>query len=320
MPVEEVAVSGAGLTAVPDVSFVFVCRNDTSLLIDCLRSLKATIRFHSCETVVVDNGSSDGTGPRLRSAFPEAKVLLSQTNLGFSRGNNLAIENSTGRYVALMNCDTVVHPEAIDSLVDYLDANPTVGVAAPRLLNRDLSDQGTARAFPTAAAAVFGRRSRLTRWFPNNRWSRRYMTGRHVLREEPFEVDWVSAACMLVRRSVIEEVGGLDQDTFPMYWVDADWCFQIKRAGNAIVCLPKARVVHFEQGGRGWRASAVWNFHAGAYHYYAKNKAPQVWNPLRLVAWLCLPARAVVIIFGHELAKRMRTFGPRPLPEPSGGG
>jgi GT2 family glycosyltransferase len=152
---------------------------------------------------------------------------------------------------------------------------------------------------------------------PNNRWSRRYMTGRHVLGDKPFPVDWVSAACMLVRGSVIKEVGALDQDTFPMYWVDADWCYQIRRAGNTIMCLPEARVVHFEQGGRGWRASAVWNFHAGAYRYYVKNKAPHFWQPLHIAAWLGLPARAILVILGNELAKRARTLTPGMLPASS---
>jgi GT2 family glycosyltransferase len=105
-----------------------------------------------------------------------------------------------------------------------------------------------------------------------------------------------------------------------MYWVDADWCFRIKRAGNPIMCVPAAHVVHLEQGGRGWRASAVWNFHAGAYRYYVKNRAPQLWHPLRLAAWLGLPARAVVIILGNELAKRARTLAPRLLPARSGEG
>jgi N-acetylglucosaminyl-diphospho-decaprenol L-rhamnosyltransferase len=306
--------------SVPDVSFAFVCRNDTGLLLDCLDSLKTTVRAHSYETIVVDNGSSDGTQPRISGAFPDVTVLESPTNVGFSRGNNWAIGTSRGRYVALMNCDTLAHPGAIDHLVEYMDANPAVGVAAPGLLNRDLTDQGTARAFPTAAAAIFGRRSLMTRLFPNNRWSRSYMTGRHVRGDGPFPVDWVSAACMVVRRSVIDEVGGLDQDTLPMYWVDADWCYQIKRAGHAIMCVPKSRVVHFEQGGRGCRASAVWNFHTGAYRYYVKNKAPQFWNPLRAAAWLGLPARAVVIILGNELARRARTLAPRMLPARSGEG
>jgi GT2 family glycosyltransferase len=210
-----------------------------------------------------------------------------------------------------MNCDTVALPGALDSIVAYLEERPEVGVAAPRMLNRDLSDQATARSFPTAAAAIFGRRALLTRLFPDNRWSRRYLVGSHVKGDDPFAVDWVSAACMVVPKSVVEEVGPLDAEGFPMYWVEADWCHRIRRAGYEVHSLPSSGVMHYEQGGRGWRAASVWNFHRGAYRYYAKHSAPMPLHPLRLLAWVGLPIRAALIIAAHELARPLKNHLPR---------
>ena len=109
----------------------------------------------------------------------------------------------------------------------------------------------TARTFPTPAAGLFGRRSPLTRLMPNNRWSARYLSGRQRTGEEPFAVDWVSGAAMLVPRRVIEEVGALDEGFF-LFWEDADWCHRIKDAGYAVWCVPAARVVHHEGGSRGF--------------------------------------------------------------------
>jgi len=217
-------------------------------------------------------------------------------NLGFARANNRALAVARGRHVLLLNSDAEVLPGALDSLVTFLDANPRVGVAAPRLLNSDLSDQGTARAFPTPAAAVFGRKSWLTRSFPHNRWSTRYLTGRTCTDQKPFRVDWVSGACMMVRREAIDRVGSLDEGFF-MYWEDADWCRRINAAGYDVMCLPAARVIHHEGGSsRGQPARLVWAFHRSVYHYYAKHDAPQPWNPLRALAVAGLTGRAAWIV------------------------
>ena len=159
----------------------------------------------------------------MKAGYPHVRVIEMGSNTGFARANNRAIAAASGRFVFLLNPDTVPEAGSIDRLVDFLDRTPAAAVAAPRLLNPDLTDQGTARSFPTASAAVFGRRSALSKLFPRNPWSQRYLVGRSVGGSEPFTVDWVSGAAMMVRRSVIDRIGGLDEGFF-MHWEDADWC------------------------------------------------------------------------------------------------
>jgi GT2 family glycosyltransferase len=196
----------------------------------------------------------------------------------------------------LLNSDAEVLTGAIDALVEFLDRTPGAGVSAPLLLNSDLTDQGTARAFPSPANVLFGRKSPLTRLFPSNRWSRRYLVGRTHHGLEPFRVDWVSGACMMVRRAAFERAGLLDERFF-MYWEDADWCRRIGREGFGVYCVPRAPVIHHEGGSSGRRpAHLVWAFHRSVYRYYTKHDAPQAWNPLRVVAAVGLATRALSIV------------------------
>lgn len=285
----------------PEVSVAIVTYNARSVLGDCLGSLPAALSRHSYEVIVADNGSADGTPGAVRAASPDVRVIELGANRGFSYANNKAMNAARGRYVLLLNPDTVALPGSIDELVAFADARAAIGVVAPRLLNTDATDQGTARAFPTPAAALFGRHSLLTRLFPNNPWSRGYLIGRQHAGDEPFEIDWVSGACMLVSRQAIDAAGSLDEGFF-MYWEDADWCRRIKGAGYRIFCVPSARVVHLD-GSRGrLPAYQVWAFHSSAYRYYSKHHARQSWNPLRPLAAFVLYGRAALIIARNQIA------------------
>jgi GT2 family glycosyltransferase len=279
-----------------DCSVLVVTYNSRPFVADCIASVRATVRDHAHEVVVVDNASHDGTAEMLRDAFPGLPVVDMGRNAGFSAANNRAFSSSSGRHVVLLNGDATVLPGALDTLIAFLDAHPRAGVVAPRLENPDGSDQGTARSFPTPAAALFGRRSPLTRLFPRNRFSRRYLSGRVDEHTEPFEVDWVSGACLMIRRDVFELVGGLD-DGFFMYWEDADLCRRVKDAGFGVWCVPDARVVHAEGGSRrGWPARQVRYFHRSAYRYYAKHHLAGARTVLRPVAAAALAARAALVI------------------------
>lgn len=289
-----------------DLSIVIVSYNTRALLEECLRSIERTVQRHSCEVLVVDNGSHDGSPELVRRIFPNLSLIALERNLGFSSANNVAIRRAHGRHVLILNSDTVVLPGAVDQLVAFLDERPECGVAAPQLLNSDLSDQGTARAFPTAAAAIFGRRSILSRTFPNNRWTRRYLIGRDHRGQEPFPVDWVSGACLMVREAAIARVGLLDEGYF-MHWEDADWCRRIKRSGYEVHCVPAARVVHHEGSSRaGWPARQVWVFHQSAFRYYARHHLGGWRAVLRPPAAAGLAARAALIIGGNVLVSGRR--------------
>ncbi len=279
-----------------DISVITVAYDCRDLLRPMLVSLDGAAGGRTYEVVVADNASRDGVVEMLRREWPAVRVIEMGANAGFAKANNRGLAVARGRYVMLLNPDTVAHPGSLAALADFMDATPDAAVAAPRLLYPDLTDQGTARSFPTAAAALFGRRSLLTKLFPGNHWSRRYLSGRARTGDEPFAVDWVSGAAMMVRRASIDRVGGLDEGFF-MHWEDADWCHRMKDDGAKVYCVPASRIVHHEGGSRrGWPPSQLRAFHDGAYRYYAKHHAPQWWNPLRYAAAIGLRLRAALLI------------------------
>jgi len=293
------------LSDAPDLSIVVVTYNSREFIADCLRSVIATVRCEH-EVVVADNASVDGTVDLLRRDFPDVAVIEMGENAGFARANNRALAASTGRHAVLLNGDTLLGEGALDALVAHLDGNPAAGVASPQLLNTDLSDQRTARAFPTPAAALWGRRSPLTRWFPKNRWSARYLVGADPVGEDPYEVDWVSGACLMAPRHVLAQVGGLDEGFF-MHWEDADWCRRVKDAGFGVYCVPSARVIHAEGGSRrGWPPAQVRHFHRGAYRYYSKHHLTGPRRLLRPLAAAVLAGRAGLVITRDAAAERLR--------------
>jgi GT2 family glycosyltransferase len=291
-----------GDTHGPDVSVILVTYECAGLVPACLDALDAAVRAHRYEVVAVDNGSTDGSADAVIGALPGAVVVEMGRNLGFARAVNAAAARATGRYLLLLNPDTEAAPGAVDELVRVADAHPRVGVVAPRLVGTDGRDQATARSFPTPAAALLGRRSPLTRRFPRNRWSSRYLAGRDHRGGEPFAVDWVSGACLLTPRSLADELGGLDPGFF-MHFEDADYCHRVKAAGRSVMCVPSAVVVHHEGGcRRGWPVSQVRHFHHGAYRYWTKHHAPGRANPLRALAAAALAARATGVVLVGRLA------------------
>ncbi|MEZ5143111.1 MAG: glycosyltransferase family 2 protein [Acidimicrobiales bacterium] len=292
-----------GPTAVPrpDVTVIVVTYNSRHHIAACLDALGPALSRHAFETVVVDNASSDGTPDLVRDVSPGVVLVETGANLGFARANNLGLARARGRHALVLNPDTVAAPGSLDALVELLDADPWIGIVAPRLLNLDGSDQGTARSFPTPAAALLGRRSPLTRLWPDNRWSRRYLVGLSHRDDEAFPVDWVSGACLMIRRDLALGTGGFDESFF-MYWEDADWCRRVKDRGFHVVCEPRARVLHDEGARRRPRPYQVRAFHRSAYRYYAKHHLTGSRRTLRPIVYGALMARAGLVL----LAARAR--------------
>ena len=299
-----------------DLSVLIVTFNSRPFVGQCIDAVESTVREHTFEIIVVDNDSSDGTAELVRRRSPGIAVIEMGRNAGFSAANNCAFQASSGKYVVLLNGDAVALPGSLDTLVRFLDEHPAAGVAAPRLENPDGSDQGTARAFPTPAAALFGRRSPLTRAFPRNRYSRRYLSGRDREGGRPFEVDWVSGACLVIRRAVSNDIGGLDERFF-MYWEDADLCRRVKESGRAVWCVPGARVVHAEGSSRrGWPAPQIRHFHRSAYRYYAKHHLGGRRRVLRPIAASVLAGRAAVVITREAVRGTVVQIPRRQTPRP----
>lgn len=228
-----------------DLSIVVVNWNVRELLKQCLRSVLAAKRPSglATEVIVIDNASSDGSVEMVRDEFPQVRLIANNENLGFTGGNNQGIVESQGRDVLLLNPDTEVLGDALAKMVYYMDAHPDVGALGPMLLNPDGSVQSSRRGFPTLATALL--ESTVFQWelSKDNQILRRY----YVLNRpdnEVQEVDWVTGACILMRREAIEEVGLLDEGFF-MYSEELDWCSRAKERGWKVIYLPTAKVVHY---------------------------------------------------------------------------
>jgi GT2 family glycosyltransferase len=223
----------------PDLSIIIVNWNVRDLLRDCLRSIDAGRGALSLEVIVVDSASSDGSVAMVAAEFPWVTLLPQTENVGFPRGNNIALAVARGRCLLLLNPDTIVVGDALTLMLNYLEANADIGALGPQLLNPDGSVQSSRRRFPTLATGFF-----------EGAWLDRLAPG--VLRryyaldlpdDATADVDWLNGACIMVPRGVYEQVGGMDEAYF-MYSEELDWCRRIKQTGRRVVYYPQARIIH----------------------------------------------------------------------------
>ena len=238
------------------------------------------------EGVVVDNASTDGS-ERTAVGFESTQLLRNRENVGFGRGVNQGVAACTADRILIMNPDCRLATGALPPLMAVLDADPRCAIAAPRILDPDGSPQGNARGDPDMLTGLFGRTSTLRRSLSGLDVARRNV----ITADAPTEVDWVSGACMLVRRDALASVGGFDERYF-MYWEDADLCRRLRDRGYTILYVPGSSAVHqVGQSSRTARASSIRAFHDSAYLYYATHVAPGALNPKRWIAHALLGAR-----------------------------
>ncbi len=226
-----------------DISILIVSWNVRDLLRQCLQSIANQQPNLTAEISVVDNHSNDDTVAMLRAEFPQVRVMANAENVGFTRANNQALAIAQGRYLFLLNPDTVLRPGALHTLFDYAEAHPRVGMLGPQLFYGDGSVQSSRRRFPTLATA-FLESTKLQQWFPRNRVLTHYYM-RDTRDDATQAVDWINGAALFVRRELYDQIGGFDERFF-MYSEELDWCYRAKRAGWDIVYLPTAQITHYE--------------------------------------------------------------------------
>jgi len=231
-----------------DLSIVIISWNVGELLRCCLDSIQESLKGEKgkgllVETIVFDNGSADGSADMVGEGFPGVHLMESEVNLGFTKGNNLALSQSEGRYILLLNPDTEVVGDALGTMVAYMESHPRVGALGPQLLNPDGTTQSSRRRFPTLVTA-FLESTVLQPWFQRSRILKRYyLLDRPDDETQP--VDWVVGAALLIRRQALQQVGPLDEEFF-MYSEELEWCYRLKAQGWEAVYLPTAQVVHQE--------------------------------------------------------------------------
>jgi GT2 family glycosyltransferase len=261
-----------------ELAIVIVSYNVRDLLRRCLLAIPRSAGFVPHEVWVVDNGSTDSTATMIREEFPAAR-LIQTSNVGYARGNNIALRQiiagpgTAPRHVLLLNPDTEPPPDAIDAMVQFLDAHPDAGVAGPRLVRTDGAlDLACRRSFPTPAVSFYHFIG-LSRIFPQSRRFGRY----NLTYLDPAavaDVDSVVGAFMLVRGSLLQSVGLLDEAFF-MYGEDLDWALRIKRAGWKILYNGKVTVVHHKRASSQQRSTqSLIAFYQAMLIFYQKHYAP----------------------------------------------
>lgn len=219
-----------------DLSIVIVNFNTPDYTAQCLDSLRRNPARASCEIIVVDNASTDDGVERLTKSYPEIRLVRSDTNRGIAGGNNLGIRAGTGKYVLLLNNDTLVLRGTLDRVIQFLDAHPEAGGVGGQLLNPDGSFQSGFFPFPTlwiVFLIVTKIGSLISSFYPS-----------YGPAEALKEVDWLSTAFMLFRRDALDQVGLVDEDYF-IYSDESDLQFRLKKAGWHIYYLPDVKTVHF---------------------------------------------------------------------------
>jgi GT2 family glycosyltransferase len=286
-----------------DVSVVIVSWNTRDLLRDCLRSIFLETRSTSFEVIVVDNASRDSTPEMVLTEYPSVKLIENHDNRGFAAANNQGIREAFGRYVLLLNPDTVVLDRAVDQCVGFADLHPDVGVVGCQVLLDGTNIQKTGFAFPTAwnlALTLSG----LSRAFPNSR-----LFGAPELqwwgRDDERDLDVISGMFMLIPKKALDEVGLLDEDYY-IYTEEADLCFRLARAGWRRVFVPSARILHV-CGGSGSTAQVSAKMFVQIQKsnmvFFKKNRSVASWLTAKMIYLLSNTVRGLSW-YGMSLVER----------------
>jgi N-acetylglucosaminyl-diphospho-decaprenol L-rhamnosyltransferase len=225
----------------PDVSIIIVNWNSCRLLRACLSSISEHSHGITCEVIVVDNASFDGSDELVASDFPAVHFIQSDRNLGFAKANNLCVAASKSRNLLFLNPDTEVLEGALRTLVDVIDRRPDAGIVGGKLLNSDSTIQiDRIRAFPSLLNQLLEFHWLKTRFPRLSIWGMRPLFEHS---SEPSCVEAVSGACLMIKRKAFEQVGGFDQHYF-MYSEDVDLCYKVKQSGWTSFYVPGAQVIH----------------------------------------------------------------------------
>lgn len=225
---------------------MIVSYNAKDMMQKCLESIFKFTKDVSFEVIVVDNASTDGVLEVLRAYGKKIKLIESKENLGFSKGNNLGLKESSGKYVFLLNNDTELVENSIERLKVWMDAHTDVAVVSSQMLSSEQKIAPTGGMFPTLKN-VFAWAFFLDD-LPNN--SSSYHPKASKKFETEFYPDWVTGAIFFVRREAIDQVGMLDENIF-MYGEDLEWCKRFKKAGWKIGYTPITKIIHHERGSQG---------------------------------------------------------------------
>lgn len=227
-----------------DISIVIVNYNVKDFLHKCLSSIQSSSGKLNIETIVVDNDSKDGSVEYLQPRFPEVKFIALKENIGFGKANNLGFNESSGKYILILNPDTILEERTLSVMFEYMKQNPETGIAGCKVLNPDGTFQlACRRGFPTPWAA-FSKLFGLQKLFPKSKLFARY-NQTFLPTDKTYNIDAVIGAFMFCRKEVIDELKGFDPDFF-MYGEDIDLCFRADKLGWKVSYVHETSIVHYK--------------------------------------------------------------------------
>ena len=227
-----------------DISIIIVNYNVKEFVKNLLYSLHKALEGFTSEIIVVDNASSDGSVDDIKAKFSDVKVIANKNNVGFGKANNQALEICKGKYIVLLNPDTIVREDTFTKLIEFVKANPNAGMTTCKVLNPDGTIQlACRRGFPgpwTSFTKITG----LSKLFPKSKLFSRYNLT-YLDENETNEVDAISGSFMMFTREVYEKVGGFDPQFF-MYGEDLDLCYRVQQAGYKVFYVPETEIIHYK--------------------------------------------------------------------------
>ena len=267
------------------LSIVIPTYNAHEWIEQCIESIRLHRPGCDYEVLVVDDKSTDDTAAIVRDTFPKARLFSNDRNLGFGKTVNVGLRASAGAHILVLNNDTWMHEGALDAMIRYLDEHPDTGIVGPKVLSGNGSIQEQCRRrIPTPIAALLYFTG-IAKMFPKSPKVAGYlMTASDE--NATTEVDAVSGACLMVRRDVLNQIQGFDEEYY-LYGEDMDFCWRAKLAGWKVVYYPAATITHFGgQGGTGKkRVYATIEWHRAMWIFYRKHRAPRVALPERALVY-----------------------------------
>ncbi|MBI1937122.1 MAG: glycosyltransferase [Ignavibacteriales bacterium] len=227
-----------------DLSIIIVNYNVKEFALNLLASINKALKNISSEIILVDNASDDGSVELIGEKYPDVKIIVNKNNVGFGSANNQALEIAKGKYLLLINPDTIVKEDTFAKMIEFFEANPQAGIAGCKVLNPDGSLQlACRRGFPgpwTSFTKVMG----LSTLFPKSRLFAKYNLT-YLDENQTYEVDAVSGAFLMMRKSVYEKIGGFDRQFF-MYGEDLDLCYRTQQAGWKVYYVNSTEIIHYK--------------------------------------------------------------------------
>jgi GT2 family glycosyltransferase len=282
-----------------DVSVIIVNWNVCDILRNCLHSVYEETKDIKFEVIVIDNASIDNSVEMIKSEFPQVTLIQNNENRGFAAANNQGMKIALGRYVLLLNPDTIVLDGAIQKTVAYADANPDIGVTGCQVWLNENEIQKTCFSFPSVYRLLL-QKTGLIRLFPHSRFFSKDIYGWWD-RTTPMEVDVVSGMYMLVRREAIEQIGLMDEAYF-VYAEETDWCYRFKKAGWRCFFTPIARIIHLDGGSKSTEKISVRMFvqqQKSLLIFYRKNLGVISWMEAKIIYIFAMLVRYSIFLFGN---------------------